>query len=85
MTSMILRGMYFYMVDAAIFIDCAIGKRFMVANNVELERSYLVARGYSEKSVLLLVEGYFTFEGNSDIGASIKVLVFDTVGKFYFN
>ena len=33
MTPMTLRGMYFYMADAATFTDCATGKRFMVANN----------------------------------------------------
>ncbi len=40
MTPMTLRGMYFYMADAATFTDCATGKRFMVANNAELERGY---------------------------------------------
>lgn len=82
---MILWGMYFYMVDVVIFIDCVIGKCFMVVNNVELECSYLVVCGYSEKLVLLLVEGYFMFEVNLDIGVLIKVLVFDMVGKFYLN
>lgn len=38
-TPMTLRGMYFYMADAATFTDCATGKRFMVANNAELERA----------------------------------------------
>lgn len=56
MTPMTLRGMYFYMADAATFTDCATGKRFMVANNAELERSYLAARGHSEKPVLLSVK-----------------------------
>ena len=36
------------MADAATFTDCATGKRFMVANNAELERGYLAARGNSE-------------------------------------
>lgn len=34
----------------------------MVANNAELERGYLAARGHSEKPVLLSVEGHFTLE-----------------------
>lgn len=85
MTPMTLRGMYFYMADAATFTDCATGKRFMVANNAELERSYLAARGHSEKPVLLSVEGHFTLEGNPDTGAPTKVLAPDTAGKFYPN
>lgn len=64
MTPMTLRGMYFYMADAATFTDCATGKRFMVANNAELERGYLAARGHSEKPMLLSVEGHFTLEAN---------------------
>ena len=40
----------------------------MVANNAELERSYLAARGHSEKPVLLSVEGHrssFTIDVNT--------------------
>ncbi|QLN18030.1 envelope stress response activation lipoprotein NlpE [Escherichia coli] len=85
MTPMTLRGMYFYMADAATFTDCATGKRFMVANNAELERGYLAARGNSEKPVLLSVEGHFTLEANPDTGAPTKVLAPDTAGKFYPN
>lgn len=85
MTPMTLRGMYFYMADAATFTDCATGKRFMVANNAELERSYLAARGNSEKPMLLSVEGHFTLEANPDTGAPTKVLAPDTAGKFYPN
>ena len=85
MTPMTLRGMYFYMADAATFTDCATGKRFMVANNAELERGYLTARGHSEKPMLLSVEGHFTLEANPDTGAPTKVLAPDTAGKFYPN
>lgn len=85
MTPMTLRGMYFYMADAATFTDCATGKRFIVANNAELERGYLAARGNSEKPVLLSVEGHFTLEANPDTGAPTKVLAPDTAGKFYPN
>lgn len=85
MTPMTLRGMYFYMADAATFTDCATGKRFMVANNAELERGYLTARGHSEKPMLLSLEGHFTLEANPDTGAPTKVLAPDTAGKFYPN
>lgn len=37
-TPMPVRGMYFYMADAATFTDCATGKRMPVANNAQLER-----------------------------------------------
>ena len=37
-TPMPMRGMYFYMADAAIFTDCATGKKVSVANNAQLER-----------------------------------------------
>ncbi len=56
-------GMYFYMADAATFTDCATGKRFIVANNAELERGYRAARGNSETSVTV-AEGHFTLEAN---------------------
>ena len=80
-----IESQFNYMADAATFTDCATGKRFMVANNAELERSYLAARGHSEKPVLLSVEGHFTLEGNPDTGAPTKVLAPDTAGKFYPN
>lgn len=84
-TPMAMRGMYFYMADAATFTDCATGKRVSVANNAELERGYLAARGASEQPVLLSVEGHFTIEANPDTGAPTKVLSADTEGKFYPN
>ena len=43
-TPMAMRGMYFYMADAATFTDCATGKRVAVANNAQLERDYAASR-----------------------------------------
>ena len=54
-TPMAMRGMYFYMADAAIFTDCVTGKKVSVANNAQLERDYAVARGNDSKPVLLTV------------------------------
>ncbi|STJ82403.1 copper homeostasis protein (lipoprotein nlpE) [Escherichia coli] len=85
MTPMTLRGMYFIWLMRRPSLIGATGKRFMVENNAELERSYLAARGHSEKPVLLSVEGHFTLEGNPDTGAPTKVLAPDTAGKFYPN
>ncbi|MBJ9164912.1 envelope stress response activation lipoprotein NlpE [Citrobacter farmeri] len=81
-TPMAMRGMYFYMADAATFTDCATGKQVSVASNAELERGYLAARGASEKPVLLSVEGHFTLEANPDTHEPVKTLVADKEIKF---
>lgn len=81
-TPMAMRGMYFYMADAATFTDCATGKRVSVASNAELERGYLAARGASEKPVLLSVEGHFTLEANPDTDEQVKTLMADKEIKF---
>ena len=81
-TPMAMRGMYFYMADAAIFTDCATGKKVSVANNAQLERDYAVARGNDSKPVLLTVEGHFTLEPNPDSGELVKTLVADKDAKF---
>jgi len=82
LTPMAMRGMYFYMADAAIFTDCATGKRVAVANNAQLERDYAAARGSETKPVLLVVEGHFTLEPNPDSGEMIKTLAVDRDAKF---
>ena len=82
MTPMAMRGMYFYMADAATFTDCATGKQVSVASNAELERGYLAARGASVKPVLLSVEGHFTLEANPDTHEPVKTLMADKEIKF---
>lgn len=81
-TPMAMRGMYFYMADAAIFTDCATGRKVSVANNAQLERDYAVARGNDSKPVLLTVDGHFTLEANPDSGEMVKTLVADKGAKF---
>jgi len=81
-TPMAMRGMYFYMADAAIFTDCATGKRVSVANNAQLERDYAAARGNDTKPVLLTVDGHFTLQANPDSGEKIKTLVPDRDARF---
>lgn len=81
-TPMAMRGMYFYMADAAIFTDCATGKKVSVANNAQLERDYAAARGGDTKPVLLTVDGHFTLEANPDSGESVKTLVADRNARF---
>lgn len=81
-TPMPMRGMYFYMADAAVFTDCATGKRMPVANNAQLERDYLAARAETGQSVLLTLEGHFTLEANPDTGEKVKTLMADKDAKF---
>jgi len=81
-TPMTMRGMYFYMADAAIFTDCATGKKVSVANNAQLERDYAAARGNDTKPVLLTVDGHFTLQANPDSGEKIKTLVPDRDARF---
>ena len=81
-TPMAMRGMYFYMADAAIFTDCATGKKMAVASNAQLERDYAVARGTETKPVLLVVDGHFTLEANPDTGEMVKTLQPDSNTKF---
>jgi copper homeostasis protein (lipoprotein) len=81
-TPMAMRGMYIYMADAAVFTDCATGKRVAVANNAQLERDYAAARGTESKPVLLSVEGHFTLEANPDTGEQVKTLKTDKDAKF---
>ncbi|CAM8675667.1 envelope stress response activation lipoprotein NlpE [Leclercia sp. M-A074-M] len=81
-TPMAMRGMYFYMADAASFTDCATGKKVSVANNAQLERDYAAARGNDTKPVLLTVNGHFTLEANPDSGQSVKTLIVDKDAAF---
>lgn len=77
MMLMVMCGMYFYMVDVVIFIDCVIGKCVVVVNNVQFEWDYVVVCGIDICLVLLVVEGYFIFEVNLDIGEMMKMLMMD--------
>jgi copper homeostasis protein (lipoprotein) len=55
-----LRGMYSYMADAGLFVDCATGWRLpvaMEADNVALERGYLAVRKQPGEPVLVSLEG----------------------------
>jgi len=81
-TPMAMRGMYMYMADAAVFTDCATGKKVSVASNAQLERDYAAARGTDMKPILLTVKGHFTVEPNPDTGEGVKTLVADKGAKF---
>ena len=56
----LMRGMYSYMADAGLFLDCQREQRFPVAtkaDNAALERTYLKHRYLPGKSLLMEVEG----------------------------
>lgn len=57
---LVMRGMYRYMADAAVFEECLTGRRFpvsMEADNVALERAYLAAQAQPGEPVLASFEG----------------------------
>lgn len=81
-TPMAMKGMYFYMADAAIFTDCATGQRFPVQNNAQLERGFIAAQNGDVKPVLLHLEAHFTLEPNPDSGVMQKTVVPDNNGEF---
>ncbi len=58
--TMSLQGMYSYMADARLFVDCATGQRWPVAtegDNASLERAYGEARAAPGSPLLVTVEG----------------------------
>lgn len=81
-TPIAMKGMYFYMADAATFTDCATGRRFAVSSNARLERDYAVARDGEQKAVLLKTQAHFTLEPNPDSGTMQKTLVVDSHSRF---
>ena len=57
---LVMRGMYRYMADAAVFEECLTRRRFpvsMEADNVALERAYLAAQAQPGEPVLASFEG----------------------------
>lgn len=56
-----MRGMYVYMADAALFTECETGKRYPVAfegDSVSVERAYLEARREPGEEMLVELEGH---------------------------
>ncbi|MBE0577141.1 MAG: hypothetical protein IH613_14750 [Desulfuromonadales bacterium] len=56
----VIRGMYRYLADAAIFTDCKTGKSYPVAmegDNRTLEGAYLATRNQPGESLLVTLEG----------------------------
>lgn len=57
---LVISGMYRYMADAALFVECRTGRRLAVAfegDNIALERAYLEVRNTAGEELLTTVEG----------------------------
>lgn len=57
---LLMTGMYRYMADAAVFVECRTGRRLAVAfeaDSISLERAYLEARELPGEALLITVEG----------------------------
>ena len=84
-TPIAMKGMYFYMAEAAVFTDCATGRRFAVSSNAQLERDYAAARDGEQKPVLLVAQAHFSLEPNPESGAMQKTLVVGSHSRFESN
>ncbi len=61
--AMVMRGLYSYMADLGMFMDCRTGKRYPVAmekDNAALERAYLNAEHGVAEPLIVRFEGYVT-------------------------
>jgi copper homeostasis protein (lipoprotein) len=78
--TMTLRGMYTYMVDAGIFVDCATGEQWPVAtegDNAALERAYGQARTAPGAPLLVTVEGRLESRPKVDARGKQTMLIVD--------
>jgi len=71
---LLMRGMYSYMADAALFKECLTGRKMPVAmegDNAALERAYLKAQRQPGEELLIEVEGHIVerpaMEGNETV------------------
>ncbi|WP_425490562.1 envelope stress response activation lipoprotein NlpE [Brenneria izadpanahii] len=80
-TPMPMKGMYRYMADAAAFADCATGKTFAVANNIELEREYMQVEPEAGAPVFMEFSAHFAEIPSMENGRTIKALVPDADSK----
>ena len=75
---LVMRGMYRYLADAAVFEECLTGRRFpvsMEADNVALERAYLAAQKEPGEAILVSLEGRIAQRPAMEGGASVPSLV----------
>jgi hypothetical protein len=73
-----LHGMYSYMADASLFVDCATGERWPVAtegDNAALERAYLEGRAAPGAPLPVTVEGHLESRPKMDGPGKETVLI----------
>ncbi len=64
-----LKGMYSYMADAAIFVDCTTNKKYPVAfeaDNAALEKAYMKVRKNSGENIIVTLAGHFSLRDKMD-------------------
>lgn len=83
-TPMPMTGEYTYLADAAIFKECHSGKIYPVAENAELQKAYLAARGESQniQPVLLQLKAHFARQPQPDSDRQQQVLIADSAFTF---
>jgi copper homeostasis protein (lipoprotein) len=75
---LMMRGMYRYMADAALFEECSSGRRFQVAqeaDNVALERAYLEARAEPGDPILVSFQGRVAERPAMEGGGTVLTVV----------
>ncbi len=76
----LMRGMYSYMADAALFKECLTGRRMpvaMEADNVALERAYLEAQRQPGEELLIEIEGHIAQRQAMEGDEIVESLVVD--------
>lgn len=75
-----MRGMYSYMADAGLFLECATDKRLPVAmagDNMALESAYLKNRYMPGKSLLVSFEGHIAMRAKMEGDGQQEVIIVD--------
>lgn len=81
-----LSGTYSYMADAAVFTDCATGRRYPVAfegDNIALQRAYAEVRPDPGQPVFVVLDGRIEERPPMEGDGTVPTLVVDRFGRFY--
>jgi copper homeostasis protein (lipoprotein) len=81
-----LRGIYRYMADAGLFVECHSGKSFFVAqegDNATLESAYIAARPEPGAEVLVTITGHIARRPKMEGEGEVEMVVVDKFGKVW--
>ena len=87
-SSVELTGMYNYMADAAVFVDCATGKRYpvsMEADNLALEKAYLSTQTEPNQQLLVSLRGHYDLRPPMEGDTDVEMMIPDRFGQFWPN